>query len=89
MLVTELGILMEVKALQSEKAQFPMLVTELGILMEVKALQPSKARPPMLVTSHPATRFLISAEVALLSSSPFTVAVLVEVFISYIIPSFV
>ena len=41
----------------------------------------------MLVTSHPATRFLIFAEVALLSSSPLTVAVLVEVFISYIIPS--
>ena len=81
MSVTELGILMEVKELQSSKACHPMLVTELGILMEVKALQPLKAPSPMLVTSHPATRCLISTEVALLSSSPFTVAVLVEVFI--------
>ena len=40
MLVTELGILMEVKALQPEKADHPILVTELGILMEVKELQP-------------------------------------------------
>ena len=64
-----------------------MLVTELGILIDFKELQPEKADHPMLVTSHPATLFLISAEVALLSSSPLTVAVLVEVFISYIIPS--
>ena len=89
MLVTELGILMEGKELQPWKAYSPMLVTELGILMDTKALQYSKALRPMLVTSHPATRFLISAEVALLSSNPFTVAVLVEVFISYIIPSLV
>ena len=53
MRVTELGILMEVKALQPEKAYFPMLVTELGILMDVKELQSSKARSPMLVTLHP------------------------------------
>ena len=39
MLVTELGILMEVKELQREKADPPMLVTELGILIEVKELQ--------------------------------------------------
>ena len=32
MLVTELGILIEVKELQRVKAEFPMLVTELGIL---------------------------------------------------------
>ena len=43
MLVTELGILMEVKELQPQKADCPMLVTELGILMEVKELQPQKA----------------------------------------------
>ena len=39
MLVTELGILMEVKELQPAKAISPMLVTELGILIEGKALQ--------------------------------------------------
>ena len=43
MLVTELGILMEVKELQPSKALYLMLVTELGILIEVKALQPWKA----------------------------------------------
>ena len=87
MLVTELGILRDVKALQPPKAYPSMLFTVLGILIEVKAQQPEKAPHPRLVTSHPATLFLISAEVALLSSSPLTVAVLVEVFISYIIPS--
>ena len=35
--LAELGILIDVKALQSKKALSPMLVTELGILMEVKA----------------------------------------------------
>ena len=54
MLVTELGILMEVKELQPTKANFPMLVTELEILMEVKELQFKKADSPMLVTLHPA-----------------------------------
>ena len=39
MLVTELGILREVKELQFWKVPSPMLVTELGILMEVKELQ--------------------------------------------------
>ena len=39
MLVTELGILMEVKELQPSKAFSPMLVTELGILMELKERQ--------------------------------------------------
>ena len=89
MLVTELGILIDVKALQPEKAPDSMLVTELEILMDIKALQLENAYHSMLVTLHPATRFLIFAEVALLSSSPLTVAVLVEVFISYIIPSLV
>ena len=39
MLVTELGILMEVKELQPSKVLHPMLVMELGILIEVKELQ--------------------------------------------------
>ena len=36
MLVTLLGIAMEVKEEQSEKALLPMFVTLLGIVMEVK-----------------------------------------------------
>ena len=36
MLVTELGIVREVKPRQFAKVPYPMLVTELGIVMEVK-----------------------------------------------------
>ena len=36
MLVTELGMLMEVRLEQLLKAYSPMLVTELGMLMEVR-----------------------------------------------------
>ena len=36
MLVTELGIVIEVKPEQYDKAPSPMLVTELGIVIEVK-----------------------------------------------------
>ena len=43
MLVIELGMEMDVRLLQSEKALFPMLVTELPIVAEVKQLQPQKA----------------------------------------------
>ena len=39
MLVTESGIIIEVKTLQPENALFPMLVTELPIVTEVKTLQ--------------------------------------------------
>ena len=45
MLVTELGILIEVKELQTSKAADPMLVTELGILIEVKELQKQYLQP--------------------------------------------
>ena len=45
---TELGIVMEVKLEQPEKALFPMLLTELGIVMEVKLEQPWKAKSPIL-----------------------------------------
>ena len=38
--VTELGIVTEVKPLQSENAKLRMEVTELGIVTEVKPLQP-------------------------------------------------
>ena len=37
-LVTELGMVMEVKPLQSAKQSSPKLVTELGMVMEVKLL---------------------------------------------------
>ena len=39
-LVTELGIVIEVKLVHSEKQPSPKLVTELGILIEVKPVQP-------------------------------------------------
>ena len=39
MLVTELGIVTDVKPLQSPKANVPMLVTELGIVTDVNPLQ--------------------------------------------------
>ena len=38
-LVTELGMVMEVKLLQTSKQFLPKLVTELGMVMEVKLLQ--------------------------------------------------
>ena len=49
MRVTELGIWILVKRLQSLKAPPPILVTELGILMRVKLLQSLKASYLMLV----------------------------------------
>ena len=39
-LVTELGIVIEVRLEQREKAVFPILVTELGIEIEVRLEQP-------------------------------------------------
>ena len=37
--VTELGIVIDVKPSQLEKALFPILVTEFGIVIDVKPLQ--------------------------------------------------
>ena len=37
--VTELGMVIEVRLLHSEKATLPMEVTELGIVTEVRLLQ--------------------------------------------------
>ena len=42
MLVTELGIVTEVRLLQPEKALIPMLVTELGMVSVLSPLQPQK-----------------------------------------------
>ena len=39
-LVTEFGIVIDVKPLQLEKAELPILVTEFGIVIDVKPLQP-------------------------------------------------
>jgi hypothetical protein len=47
--VTELGIVMEVKLLQSPNALSPMLVTLLGIVMEVKEVQLMNVPFSMLV----------------------------------------
>ena len=64
MLVTELGIVTEVRP-QYMKACVPMLVTELGMVTKVRPLQPEKAYSPMLVTElgiivflHPAIKVL-------------------------------
>ena len=40
MLVTPLGIVIEVSELQPKKAELPMLVTLLGIVIEVSEVQP-------------------------------------------------
>ena len=53
MLVTLLGIVIEVRLLHIPKASFPMLVTLLGMVTDVRPLQPSKALLPMLFTLLP------------------------------------
>ena len=40
MLVTELGMEIDVSPVQPKKAAYPMLVTELGIVTDVSPLQP-------------------------------------------------
>ena len=56
-LVTEFGIVTDVRPLQPEKAAPSILVTEFGIVTDVKLLQPEKALPPIFVTvySFPST----------------------------------
>jgi metal-sulfur cluster biosynthetic enzyme len=39
MLITELGMVTEVRLMQPEKAQLPILVTELGMVTEVRLHQ--------------------------------------------------
>ena len=50
MLVTLLGMVTEVRLLQSRKASEPMLVTLFGMVTEVRPRQYWKALSPMLVT---------------------------------------
>ena len=51
-LVTEFGIVTDVKLLQSSKVLPLILVTELGIVIDVKPLQPEKAPYLILVTGY-------------------------------------
>ena len=50
MLVTDLGIVIDVRLLQFSKAPIPMLVTDSGIVTDVRLLQLSKRPLSMLVT---------------------------------------
>ena len=52
-LVTELGISIDVKAVADWKALSPILVTELGISIDVKAVAAWNALSPILVTYGP------------------------------------
>ena len=51
-LVTEFGIVIDVKQMQPLKAKPAILVTELGIVINVKLMQSSKAEFPTLVTLY-------------------------------------
>ena len=50
MLVTEFGMVTEVKPVQPAKAAPPMLVTEFGMVTEVRPVQPLKAPLPITFT---------------------------------------
>ena len=52
MLVTELGIVTEVRLEQFRNMPAPMLVTEFGIVTEVSPVQTRNASVPMLVTEY-------------------------------------
>ena len=65
MLVTLLGISIEVKPMQSRKAAYPMLVTLLGIVIEVKEEQSRKAEEPI----HLVPDFIVYEDNVLLTAS--------------------
>ena len=52
MLVTEFGIVIDVKPLHLSKAPSPILVIEFGIVIEAKSLHSNKADFPILVTVY-------------------------------------
>ena len=52
MLVTELGMVMELREEQPQNARSSMLVTELGRMMEVREEHSANAHSPMLVTEY-------------------------------------
>ena len=75
-LVTEDGILMDVREEQLIKQYFPKLVTEDGILMDVREEHPSKQLLPKLVTedgitvpAHPQIIVLLSVSITALQFS--------------------
>ena len=75
-LVTEFGMITEIKPSQAQKAYSPMLVTDLPIVTEVKPEQPSKAYFPIFVTElgimvflHPAIKVLLLFSIMALLSS--------------------
>ena len=55
MLVTEFGIVTDVKPMHSEKAPASILVTEFGIVTDVNPLQLEKAELPIRVTVYSAS----------------------------------
>ena len=76
MLVTELGMVTEVREEQPRNADSPMLVTELGMVTEVRKEQPRNAWTPMLVTElgmvvdwHPAISVLEAVSIMALQFS--------------------
>jgi len=76
MLVTFLGIVIEVRPLQLLKAAAPMPVTLSGIKMEVRLVQLEKAEEPMLVTlfgivvfGQPAIRVFVPVSIIALQLS--------------------
>ena len=67
-LVTELGIVTEVRPRHQKKALSPILVTELGIVIDVKPMQSAKALSPILVTEY-STSFTLIEEGIVMSPS--------------------
>ena len=65
MLVTLLGMVMEVRPEQPKNAPAPMLFTLLGIVIEVRPGQGENAKIPMLVTLLGIIRFVISVSSSL------------------------
>ena len=60
-LVTELGMVRDVRELASKKAQSPILVTELGMERDVRSLSSSKALRPMDVTPGAITTVVVQS----------------------------
>ena len=50
MLVTELGIVTEVRLLQPKNANSPILLTDSGMVTEVRLLHSENANSPILIT---------------------------------------
>ena len=68
MLVTLLGIVIEVRLEQPLNAQSPILVTLLGMAIEVRFLQNRNAFSPMLVTLYSLPRIVIDEGIITVST---------------------